>query len=96
MGDAFLMPDKQQYIVERFTDGGYVVLEHVRGSFEAPSAWIPPDAREGDVLTCEIERDGAESRLRLVIDPEAAQERRSKLSEKRARLKRGPKGDVNL
>ena len=90
------MPDKQHYIVERFTDGGYVVLEHVTGSVEVPAAWIPRDAREGDVLTCDIERAGTESRLRLVLDVEATEERRSKLSEKRARLKRGPKGDLNL
>ena len=90
------MPDKQQYIVERFTDGNYVVLEHATGSIEVPAGWIPQNAREGDVLTGEIERAGTESRLRLVIDLEAAEERRLKLSEKRARLRRGPKGDLNL
>lgn len=90
------MPEKQHYIVERFTNGGHIVLEHAAGSFEIPAAWAPGDAREGDVLIGEIERNGPESRLRLVIDPEATQERRSKLSEKRAKLKRGPKGDLNL
>ncbi len=90
------MPDKQHYIVERFTGGGYVVLEHATDSVEVPAAWIPRDAREGDVLTGELDRAGAESRLRFVIDPEAAKERRLKLLEKRARLKRGPKGDLNL
>ncbi len=90
------MLEEQHYIVERFTDRGHVVLEHETGPFEVPAAWAPAGAREGDVLLAEIDRDRGESRLRLVIDSEATQERRSKLSEKRARLKHGPKGDLNL
>ena len=85
-----------QYIVERFSDGGHVVLEGERAVLEIPAAWVPQAAREGDVLVAEVERQGQESRLRFAIDPEATANRRAKLAEKRAKLTRGPKGDLEL
>ncbi len=84
------------YVIDRFTDNNSAVLESEPGAWEIPRAWLPDNAREGDVIRIENIRKEDGTWVRFTVDSGATAERRAKLAEKRNRLRRGPKGDFSL
>ncbi len=84
------------YIIERFTDNGGAVLEGASGAWEVPRAWLPNNAQEGEVIQATATQAADRVEVSLSLDVEATRQRRADLAKKRDRLKRGPKGDINL
>ncbi len=87
-----------RYTIDRFEGGDWAVLEDDQArTFRIPRHWLPPGAREGDVLT--VSTDAAESGacvLRFELDPAGREERLDQARRLREQLPRGPKGDVSL
>ncbi len=85
------------YLIERFEDNGWTVLEREDGlTFNVPSEWLPEEAQEGHVLTLEPQVEGKESRLHFTLD-EAETKRRTEAAQGRLdRLPKGPQGDLEL
>ncbi len=86
----------KRYIIDRFTDRGFAVLEGEDGGLDLPRDLLPPGAREGDVLTVEGDLTHGEPDIAIAIDKEATAQRRATLRDKRNRLRRGPSGDLKL
>jgi hypothetical protein len=93
------------YVLDRFEDNGWAVLEREDGeTFNIPKAWVPSNAREGDVLVVEklpeLSAYGLEdepsSTLDIYVDEEETNRRRQKAKTARASLPRGPEGDLEL
>ena len=88
---------KAHYAVDRFEDQGWAVLERSDGeTFNVPREWVPEDAGEGDVLRLELATQSEASRLLLVVDRAEERRRRGEAEERRARLPKGPEGDLEL
>ena len=67
-----------QYIIDRW-EGDYAILETDGGEMiDVPRGQIPPDAREGDVLSCQ----GGLYR----VEEEETRARRARIEEKMRRL----------
>lgn len=59
--------------------------------------WIlPPDAREGSVLSVRHEREGVTSRLLIDVDGEATRQAYDRSREQLAKAPKGGKGDIAL
>ena len=85
------------YTIDRFEDNGWAVLERPDGqTFNVPREWVPEDANEGDVLRLELATQSEASRLLLVVDRAEGHQRRENAEERRARLPKGPEGDLEL
>ena len=87
-----------RYTLDRVESGNWAVLEDEHATtFRVPRAWLPPDTREGDVVTvsAEASEPGA-AVLRFVLDADARAEQLEQARQLRGRLPRGPKGDVSL
>jgi hypothetical protein len=84
------------YTIDRF-EGAWAVLENDQAqTFNVPRAWLPTDAREGDVLVATEEGQQGTATLHLRLDPAMRQERLTSARTSRDRLPRGPKGDIAL
>lgn len=87
------------YVVDAREDAGWVRLEDGSARvLHVPSAWLPAQAREGDVLTvraCPTD-DGSGRRVVFRIDREATEARRRAIEERHGRLPRAPGGDITL
>ena len=88
---------KAHYVIDRFENNGWAVLERPDGeTFNVPQEWVPEAASEGDVLRLELATRGDASRLLLVIDHAEEEKRLEEAKERRARLPRAPEGDLEL
>ena len=87
-----------RYAIDRFEGGEWAVLEDDEArTFRVPRHWLPPAAREGDVVNATEQDAGTGSRvLRFELDPAARQARLDQARRLRDQLPRGPKGDVSL
>jgi hypothetical protein len=89
-----------RYVVDRFEDRGWVVLEDPEGaSFPVPRDWLPAATAEGDVLVASVSGEGAEGKgasVRFGLDPEERAKRMENIVAIRDRLKQGPSGDLEL
>jgi hypothetical protein len=87
----------QRYILERFEDNDLAVLEREDGElFQIPRSWLPTEARESYVLTLDVEPSSDVAWLTFSLDRNATQALREKISLLRARLPKGPEGDLEL
>lgn len=87
----------QYYILDRFEDNGWAVLESPDGqTFDVPQAWLPEDVREGDSLRFIQARSAEQSTLILQRDPEHSEERRQAAKELRDSIPKAPSGDFDL
>lgn len=88
----------EAYVIDRFEDGAWAVLEDPTGrTFDLPRAWLPADAGEGATVRIEIESESDETtRIRWTIDVEADRERSERIRSLRDSLKRSPSGDLDL
>lgn len=91
------------WVVDRFEDGGWAVLEGDEGaSAKVPRSWLPTASREGSVLRIEsgvgdgLHEDSTSNQLRLVVDEAETERRRHRVDEMRRHLPRGPDGDLEL
>jgi hypothetical protein len=86
-----------RYVIDRFEDGGWAVLEREDGtSLDVPSEWLPEGAIEGHILTLSLEATAESSRLTFTIDSDATAQRLDELRKLRERLPKGPDGDFEL
>jgi hypothetical protein len=88
-----------RYILERFEDNGWAVLEvDANRSFPVPRAWLPKGVREGDALQARFEGGVEESELHFSIDPVATEELKSSLAEmeEKGRVPKAPPGDLEI
>jgi hypothetical protein len=89
------------FVIDRFEDGGFAVLEAEDGrTFPVPRDWLPEGCAEGDVLSIrpaagEADTPGA-IRLEIRRDPEATRARLEEAKAIRDRLPRGGDGDIAL
>lgn len=93
-------PHRQQFVIDRFEDNGWAVLEREDGTtMNVQADWLPPDAKEGDVLVLEVVREASGSSLSFSVDSEGTQERLQESREllDRLRSKSGDTGgDIEL
>ncbi|MDQ3396854.1 MAG: DUF3006 domain-containing protein [Deinococcota bacterium] len=84
--------------VDRFEDGGWAVLESDDGRvIDLPRAFLPEEARAGDVIRLETAYGGETSVLILRLDREAADAQRDASGRLLARLRgKDPGGDIEL
>jgi hypothetical protein len=85
------------YVIDSIEDG-MALLEPLDGggSIRVLGAWLPPRAREGDVVTVRAARTDAGSELLLALDPEARRRREAEIRAAHAALPRAPGGDIEL
>ena len=85
-----------RYTIDRFEGDDWVVLEdeHAR-TFNLPRRWLPPEAREGDVLDVSAQAGTDAHVLRVVVD-HGRDERLAEAIRRRSLLPRGPRGDLSL
>ena len=90
------------FVIDHFEDA-LAVLETPQGSFiTLPKAWLPPESKEGDFLKVETALDlreieaGPLNAVYLELDTDATEKKREQLRALRARLKKGPSGDLEL
>lgn len=96
--------ENERYIIDRFEDGGWAVLERPDGTtFAIPTHWLPEAAIEGDVLSVETawSHTGQDpnpelSGLSFTIDAAETEKRRQAVRALRSRLPRAPEGDLEL
>ena len=84
------------YTLDRFEDNDLAVLElHTGESRTVPRAYLPLEAREGDVLEDLLwyDRDGE---VRYRIDALETEKRRREVADLRASLPRADEGDLEL
>ena len=63
--------------LERFEDNGWAVLERADGeTFHVPRAWVPQNAKEGDVLSLELNAYAESSQIALGLDVDETARRR--------------------
>lgn len=97
-------PEEPVYVVDRFEDGGWAVLEDEGGAtFVVPRAWLPDATREGDALRVdtrpegdELEPDPYASEVRFFVDAVETQRLLERARDLREGLPRGPGGDLEL
>jgi len=85
----------RRYIVDRIEDGAWAVLESPEAGppLQLPASWLPLGAGEGAVIVAEPTGDGV---VRFRVDHEATERRLEDLTARRARLRKGPAGDISL
>lgn len=85
------------YVVESLGDGGWAALEDAAGHLlHLPRAWLPIEAREGDVISASVRSAEGGRAILLTLDVEATEQRRLAMEERHRRLPRGPSGDLEL
>lgn len=85
------------YVIEALEHPTLARLEAPTGALiEVPRAWLPPGAREGDLLSIIVGSDAGATTLRLEVDEEATEARRRELQQRRDRLPTAPAGDLEL
>ena len=87
------------FTLDRFDDGDWAVLEvDANRTFRIPRSWVPAEAKEGDVLRVNEDRNASAtvSGVNMAIDAEATRERLHRVEDLRQRIPRAPKGDVSL
>ena len=85
------------FIIERFEDNGWAVLERPGGElFNTPSEWLPKEALEGDVLRVDTASKGKASRVSFTVDAAETTRRKEEVRELRESLPKGPGGDLEL
>jgi hypothetical protein len=89
-----------RYVIDRFEDQGWAVLEDPAGhSFPVPRDWLPAAAAEGDVLQVTASRGESSqsaASVRFELDPDERAKRMENIAAIRERLKKGPSGDLEL
>lgn len=86
------------FTIDRFEGPDRAVLEDEHAlTHSVPRAWIPPGAKEGDVLRSagELPTDGTQT-IQLHVDHSATAARHRLVQERRDSLPRGPEGDIRL
>ena len=84
------------YTLDRFEDNDLAVLETDDGTtLDVPRAQVPPEAKEGDVLT-ELSESDLDGEVRFAVDFEATERRRREVSDFRASLPTVVEGDLEL
>ena len=85
------------YTIDRFEDNDLVVLETDTGEFlDVPHAYIPPEAREGDVLV-ELLENEIDGEVRYAVDYELTEQRKAEVKKLRASLPTlSDEGDIEL
>ena len=93
------MPKAQRFVIDRFEDGEWAVLEtSERRTIVIPRSWVPHTAREGDGLVVSEGVDSPEGvrTLRVEIDVAARDIHLEKARRLKEGLPEGPKGDFTL
>jgi Protein of unknown function (DUF3006) len=85
-----------QYVIDRIENGWATLEDESATVFTVPANWLPPEAREGDVLRMTVEPSPGSCTVRSTLDPAAREEQQKKARELRDKLPRGPKGDITL
>ena len=86
-----------RYVIDRIENGWAALEDENAVVFNVPVSWLPPQAREGDVVKASTEELAFGTRtMRFTLDPAARQDEEKKARELRESLPRGPKGDVAL
>lgn len=86
-----------RYIIDRFEENEWAVIEDEESrTFSVPRQWMPPEAREGDVLKVSQESPGDRRVLHVELDTAAREERLTDAANRRGRLPRAPRGDLKL
>lgn len=89
-----------RYIIDRFEDNGWAVLEHPDGfTVNVRADWLPEESKEGDALSLEVGKEEGKSILTFTIDTEATEELRNTSRELLERLREKSKdtgGDIEL
>ena len=81
-------------MLDRF-EGERAVLE-AGATFNVPSAWLPDEAAEGDVLRLTLTAGPTESTARFAIDAGETAARRQQVRALRDSLLEAPEGDLEL
>ncbi len=92
-------PDAHIFVIDRFEDNGFAVLERSDGvSFPIPADWLPAKVQEGDILRFHrFNATTTNSSIFLVErDDKLKSEKLETLTQLRAALPRGPEGDFSL
>ena len=98
-------PQTDSYVLERFEDNDWAVLERDDGeSFNVPRFWLPKNASEGDVLVVEVLpelseyglEDEPSSTLDIYVDEKETRGRKEAARGIRGALPKGPEGDIEL
>jgi hypothetical protein len=85
------------YTLDRFEGPEWAVLEDGRArTMRVPRAWLPADSREGDIINASVGVGTEASSISFQLDPMKRAERLAEAQRLRARLPRGPKGDLDL
>jgi hypothetical protein len=85
------------YVIDRIENGWAALEDENAIVFNVPVSWLPPEAREGDVVKASTEDPTSGTRtLRFTLDPAARSDQQKKARELRESLRQGPKGDVAL
>ena len=85
--------------LDRFEDNDQAVLEISAGvTLDIPRAWLPPKAREGDVLRLHVTESvsGHSSVVSFRVDAAKTAERREEVEDLRSTLPKAPEGDLDL
>jgi hypothetical protein len=94
---AWGQASKDQFVIDRFEDEGWVVLETFDGSaLLLPRSWVPEAAKEGDVLRVVIDGDGLHRSVAFEVDVAETLDRRRWAEGLRDLLEKGPRGDIDL
>lgn len=84
------------YTIDRFEDNDLAVLETDAGkSVTVPRLYIPPQAREGDVLV-ELPWYDRDGEVRYRVDVAETKKRQQQVADLRASLPKADEGDLEL
>jgi hypothetical protein len=85
------------FTIDRFEDNDLVVLETDTGeSLDVPRAYVPPEAKEGDVLV-ELPENKLDGDVRYAVDYELTEQRKAEVEKLRASLPTlRDEGDIEL
>ncbi|MES3628865.1 MAG: DUF3006 domain-containing protein [Longimonas sp.] len=87
-----------RYIIDRIEDGEWAVLEMPDGTMlDVPTAWLPTDVSEGDVVHADLEAGAQSSTVTFTRDTDATERRRDNLQARRNKLSSSkPDGPISL
>jgi hypothetical protein len=85
-----------RYIIDRFEDGRWAVLEAEGSRITVPREWLPAAVREGDVLKVTRHDEAGVSTVRFGIDPADRDARLGEVRRLRDLIPSGAKGDIAL
>lgn len=92
LSETYSISTQNAYVLDRFEDNGWAVLEREAGvTFDFPKASLPTDTQQGDVLVFKRFKDGT---LLVYRDEAAEARRRQEIMRLRERIPRVPDGDV--